>query len=257
MATYTGYFDGASLDNPGKVGLGAVLYGHNGEEIDSSYVFKEHGTNNEAEYLSAILLLRRAIRNKIRSLKCFGDSQLVVKQIAGEYACNKPELKKLLQQVKTLMNEFDDISFEWVRRDKNKRADELSKLAIEKEDTFRQVKAKKLTGSDSGPSVTTSVTEGKPDIQDNVESIENNVHEVVIQPTANKQNQKVYTKTFTRKRPKQQPVVKAINGGRYLISEDSVISIYDTKRQLCSCPAFIRANECKHHSIFNELTATG
>lgn len=124
------YFDGCSKGNPGASGAGAVLYNvcKNDEyEIwaDSCYVGSS-STNNEAEYTGLLIGMKEAIRRGIRDIDIYGDSQLVIKQMRGEYAVKSPGLLKLHKQVKDLELGFEKVRYVHVYRHKNTRADELS-----------------------------------------------------------------------------------------------------------------------------------
>lgn len=129
---YILYFDGCSKGNPGPGGAGAVLY-YKGEEIWGASKFVGiRATNNTAEYGGLILGLQEALVREIRELTVRGDSQLVIKQMRGEYQVKSQKLLEPYTNAKTLVEYFENISFEHVYRDKNKRADELSNMALMK-----------------------------------------------------------------------------------------------------------------------------
>ena len=129
---YVLYFDGCSKGNPGAGGAGAVLY-YKGEEIWGASKFVGiRSTNNTAEYGGLILGLQEAIVREIRDLTVRGDSQLVIKQMRCEYKVKSEKLLELYEKSKSLSEYFENISFEHVYRDKNKRADELSNMALMK-----------------------------------------------------------------------------------------------------------------------------
>jgi ribonuclease HI len=129
---YVLYFDGCSKGNPGPGGAGAVLY-YKGQEIWGASKFVGiRSTNNSAEYGGLILGLQEAIVREIRELTVRGDSQLVIKQMRGEYQVKSQKLLELHQSAKSLAEYFKNISYEHVYRDKNKRADELSNMALMK-----------------------------------------------------------------------------------------------------------------------------
>lgn len=129
---YVLYFDGCSKGNPGPGGAGAVLY-YKGEEIWGASKFVGiRATNNTAEYGGLILGLQEAIIREISDLTVRGDSQLVIKQMRGEYKVKSDKLLELYTNAKTLCECFKNISYEHVYRDKNKRADELSNMALMK-----------------------------------------------------------------------------------------------------------------------------
>ena len=128
---YVLYFDGCSKGNPGLGGAGAVLY-KDGEEVwGSSQLVGEKVTNNVAEYCGLIMGLQEVFVRKIKSILVRGDSQLVIKQMKGEYKVKSSSLVEYYQQAKLLEKYFDKIVFEHVYRDKNKRADELSNMALD------------------------------------------------------------------------------------------------------------------------------
>lgn len=123
-------FDGCSKGNPGLAGAGAVIYNF-GNEYWSNYFFVgEKFTNNHAEYAGLILGLQQAKEFGIKNLTIEGDSLLVINQMKGVYKCNSSNLIELYQRAKDLESEFEKINYVHVLRNFNKRADELSNLAI-------------------------------------------------------------------------------------------------------------------------------
>ncbi len=127
---YSLYFDGASKGNPGKSGSAAVLYQDVKEIANVGKYIGPRKTNNEAEYMGLIFGLILCIQLRIKNIKVYGDSQLVIKQMRGEYAVKNERLKKLHEDVRKLMTEFESVSFEHVRREKNARADQLANEAV-------------------------------------------------------------------------------------------------------------------------------
>jgi len=126
-------FDGCSKSNPGIAGAGAVIYKFN-EEISNKIQFVgNNSTNNVAEYTGLIIGLKLAIDMGIKILTVEGDSLLVIKQIKGEYKVKSGNLIDLYNEAKQLTTYFDYISFNHVYRENNKRADELSNLAVSKD----------------------------------------------------------------------------------------------------------------------------
>lgn len=125
-----GYFDGAtSPRNPGFKGIGGfVKIGD--EDFPFSEDLQSFGTNNEAEYEALIKLLEISHQQQLKTLQVFGDSQLIVRQISGEYSVKKPALRKLLKRVQMLMRAFDDVEIAWISRDENERADTLAKESL-------------------------------------------------------------------------------------------------------------------------------
>jgi ribonuclease HI len=123
-------FDGCSKGNPGLSGAGAVIYYNNEEIWSSSFFVGEKATNNHAEYAGLILGLQQAKELEINSLLVKGDSQLVINHMLGIYACKSPNLIDLYSKAKELERNFEIVKYEHVLRNFNKRADELSNIAI-------------------------------------------------------------------------------------------------------------------------------
>jgi len=130
------YTDGGSRGNPGPAGAGAAIY--NGDtEIGTVSKFLGIRTNNWAEYEALILaletthrLLGGPITTKV-TVKM--DSELIIKQMKGEYKVKNPDMKVKHQRVKELVLEsFPKIEFVHVRREYNKRADELANDAMDR-----------------------------------------------------------------------------------------------------------------------------
>ena len=124
-------FDGCSKGNPGLSGAGAVIYHFNKEIWSESFFVGENFTNNRAEYAGLILGLQQAKALNIKNLKVEGDSLLVINQMKGTYQCRAENLILLYEKAKELEKSFDNIEYCHVLRNLNKRADELSNIAIE------------------------------------------------------------------------------------------------------------------------------
>ena len=123
---YEMFFDGCSKGNPGAGGAGAVIYA-DGEEISAQCVYVgNHVTNNYSEYTGIKIGLERALELDIKRLTVYGDSLLVVKQMAGLYKVKSSNLLEIYTQCLVVTGSFEKIEFIHVYRDKNKRADQLS-----------------------------------------------------------------------------------------------------------------------------------
>lgn len=125
-------FDGGSRGNPGLSGAGAVLYHFDKEIWFGTFFVGENATNNHAEYTGLILGLQQAIALNIKRIKVEGDSLLVINHMKGLYKCKSKNLIDMYNKAKELEKYFDSIEFIHVFRDKNKRADELSNIAVDK-----------------------------------------------------------------------------------------------------------------------------
>ena len=122
--------DGGARGNPGPAGLGVVFADERGEKIA---VFKKYigeATNNVAEYQALILALENLESFQYQEIECRLDSELVVKQINGEYRVKDSTLKLLHARVKALIF-FKPIVFKHIRREQNKIADQLVNEVID------------------------------------------------------------------------------------------------------------------------------
>ena len=127
---WTGWFDGATKrTNPGERGLGALLRAPNGQEFEIAEAL-DVGTNNTAEYLALIRLLETAHAQGARQLIVYGDSQLVINQVSGRWLIAAKDLVPLARRATELMKAIGDVRLQWIPREENERADELSKRAL-------------------------------------------------------------------------------------------------------------------------------
>ena len=125
------FVDGAADLHSGTAGIGGVFY-RNGDELYSFSEFIGSKTNNEAEYEALIRGIKEAHNLKLLSLNIFADSQLVVRQIIGEYKVKNERMKLLHKQALELLEKLENWNIEHVLRYKNTRADALSKSGMEK-----------------------------------------------------------------------------------------------------------------------------
>lgn len=125
------YTDGASRGNPGEAGAGFVVYDSNGEEVAGEGVYLGKCTNNLAEYDALILGLKLAMQFKPVHLDLYLDSQLIVRQVLGQYKVKNQQLKPKYQQVMGLLADLPSWKISHVRRELNKRADELANEGID------------------------------------------------------------------------------------------------------------------------------
>ena len=130
MKRATLYTDGGARGNPGPAAIGFVLAGIGSTPV----LYKEYigkGTNNQAEYRALLSGISRAKKEGVQDLRCFLDSELVVKQVRGEYRVKNEDLKLLLVDIKKLLPDFRSITFEHVPRSKNAAADKLVNEALD------------------------------------------------------------------------------------------------------------------------------
>ncbi len=125
------FSDGAARGNPGPAGAGAVIVSPAGHIMAKIGKFLGESTNNVAEYTGLILGLKRAKAMGIKELDVFSDSELLVKQLAGEYAVKADHLKLLYDEARTLLKAFPEVHVAHIPREENKAADEMSNRAID------------------------------------------------------------------------------------------------------------------------------
>ncbi len=126
------YSDGGSRSNPGPAGIGAVLVDPEGLTIGEWSEFLGVATNNQAEYKALLLVLKQAQALGVEELECRLDSELVVKQMRGEYKVKHPDLKPLYEIAVGAAANFKKIAFKHIPRALNKRADELANEAMDR-----------------------------------------------------------------------------------------------------------------------------
>lgn len=128
------FTDGACSGNPGEAGIGVVIT-RDGKIIKTISKAIGQATNNIAEYSALIYALQEALVLKAHKLQVFTDSELMFRQVTGVYKIRDEKLKLLYDQVRHLLYGFDHVEIKHVRREKNKKADELATQAIKKRQT--------------------------------------------------------------------------------------------------------------------------
>jgi ribonuclease HI len=125
------FTDGAARGNPGPAGAGAVIVNPEGHIVARVGKFLGESTNNVAEYMGLILGLKRAKAMNIKELEVLSDSELLVKQLNGDYAVKADHLKALHAEAQALLGAFDDIRVRHIPREENAHADLMSNRAID------------------------------------------------------------------------------------------------------------------------------
>jgi len=110
------YSDGASRGNPGPSAIAFIILDEDDRVLEKDSRLLGIGTNNQAEYEALISALERASMLGSREVTCYSDSQLVVKQLNGEWRIKKPELRSLWRKVIALKMRFNKTSAIWVPR---------------------------------------------------------------------------------------------------------------------------------------------
>jgi probable phosphoglycerate mutase len=133
----TAYIDGGARGNPGPAGYGVFIQLPDGATVEL------HGglgiaTNNVAEYNGLLAALAWAIEHGHPDVHIRADSELLVKQMRGEYKVKHPGLQPLAARARALVGQLRRVKFEHVRREQNKDADRLSNVGMdEAEDALR------------------------------------------------------------------------------------------------------------------------
>jgi ribonuclease HI len=124
------YFDGACRGNPGLSAVGWVVVTDGGIAVEGGETIGR-ATNNQAEYEALIAVLEAARNYGYDEVQIRGDSELIVKQVTGEYGVNDPDLREHRVTVHELLRSFDDWTISHVPREINERADELANDALD------------------------------------------------------------------------------------------------------------------------------
>lgn len=125
-------FDGGSRGNPGPAGIGAVLRAKDGTPLLTFGRFIGRATNNVAEYSALIAGLEKALELGAKRLMIRGDSELIIKQMRGEYRVKHPDLQPLYKAAQSFVAQFEEVTFEHNLRHKNQLADKLANLAMDR-----------------------------------------------------------------------------------------------------------------------------
>src|SRR5687767_14830438 len=125
-------FDGGSRGNPGPAGIGVVLRAADRTPLVTLGRFIGRATNNVAEYSALIAGFRKAKELGAKRVHVRGDSELIIKQMRGEYRVKHPDLKPLWEEAEHLSHQFDEVKFEHGYREKNELADRLANLAMDR-----------------------------------------------------------------------------------------------------------------------------
>jgi len=123
--------DGAARGNPGPAGAGALLCTTDGKKCAAVSRYLGEATNNQAEYHALRLALEEALKLGARTLDIRADSELMVKQINGEYKVKNEGIRPIFREVVAMLAKFDDWTIGHVRREKNGDADKLANQAID------------------------------------------------------------------------------------------------------------------------------
>ena len=123
--------DGGARGNPGPAAIAAVVQDAEGEVLEERGEKIGRATNNVAEYRALLLGIERAAALGASELDLVGDSELVVRQVKGEYKVKDATLRELHTEVRRALADFDAWSIRHVRRERNAEADRLVNEALD------------------------------------------------------------------------------------------------------------------------------
>jgi ribonuclease HI len=128
----TAHIDGGARGNPGPAGYGVVIRDAAGKKLAELSEFLGHRTNNYAEYSALLAALQYAQQHKHATLKVVSDSELLVRQMNGEYKVKSPDLRPLYERARGLARQFQKFTIEHARREQNRDADRLANAAMDR-----------------------------------------------------------------------------------------------------------------------------
>lgn len=157
----TAYCDGGSRGNPGPAGYGVSIEDASGRPIADLSEFLGVKTNNFAEYSGLLAALEYALMHGHPRLRVVADSELMVKQMKGQYQVKSPDLRPLWEEAKRRVTGLERFEIQHVLRGKNRRADALANQAMDR-GTGKLVREVGREGGSPTPSSTTSSAKTRP-----------------------------------------------------------------------------------------------
>jgi ribonuclease HI len=133
-AAYRANIDGGSRGNPGPASYGVVIRDGGGEIVARLKKYIGRTTNNVAEYYGLIAALDYAQSHAIRALRVESDSELMVKQMRGQYKVKSEDLRPLFERAKKMSQTFESFRIDHVYREQNREADALANQAMDEAD---------------------------------------------------------------------------------------------------------------------------
>ena len=129
--SYRIFSDGASRGNPGPSGIGAVIFDAHGKVVHEIARYIGQVTNNVAEYKALIAALDYCVKHKLSPVEILADSQLLIRQLAGEYRVKNEAIKVLYDEVQAHLRHLKVTGYQHVYRELNKHADRLANQGID------------------------------------------------------------------------------------------------------------------------------
>lgn len=128
---YTAHCDGGARGNPGPAGYGAVIEDRDGRIVARLSEYLGHQTNNFAEYRGLLAVLDWALKNGARRLRVVSDSELMVRQMKGQYKVKSPGLRPLWEEAQRGAHKLEAFEIGHTLRGGNKEADRLANAAMD------------------------------------------------------------------------------------------------------------------------------
>jgi ribonuclease HI len=129
--TIVAHIDGGARGNPGPAGYGVVIEDHAGRSVERLHEFLGTQTNNYAEYSALLAALEYALRQGYKCMKVYTDSELLAKQVRGEYKVRAPGLLDLYDRCKAAIRELSSFEIRNIPREQNREADHLANVAMD------------------------------------------------------------------------------------------------------------------------------
>ena len=130
----TAHIDGGARGNPGPAAYGVIVRNSEGKIVKELGEYLGLRTNNFAEYSGLLAALEYAQKEKIPALKVFSDSELLVKQMKGQYKVNSPGLVPLYERARSLVRQLPYFTIEHVRRERNRDADRVVNQVLDQQE---------------------------------------------------------------------------------------------------------------------------
>ncbi|MFB3819386.1 MAG: ribonuclease HI family protein [Candidatus Methylomirabilales bacterium] len=125
------HIDGGSRGNPGPAGIGVVVLTPEGEVVERLHHFIGQATNNTAEYRALLLALERVLARGCREVEVLSDSELLVRQLLGQYQVRHPDMRRLYAQAQEQIGKLGRFTIRHIPRAQNAEADALANRAMD------------------------------------------------------------------------------------------------------------------------------
>ena len=128
----TAHIDGGARGNPGPAGYGVIIRDGAGKTLAELSEFLGYRTNNFAEYSALLAALEYARQHGYQALRVVSDSELLVRQMTGQYKVKSPDLRPMYERARGLVRQLRSFAIEHARREQNRDADRLANEAMDR-----------------------------------------------------------------------------------------------------------------------------